>query len=118
MKTNENDLIACSDVDGTIIRVPNADDKPESIIAITNPYTGKVKLRVIHEPNIDLLRQYKAQGYYIRVWSHSGGKWAQAVIEKLGLVDIVDDCESKPLKMIDDLPIEAGIGRTIFVKED
>ena len=118
MKVNKNDFIACTDVDGTIIRIPNENDKPEDIIAITNPYTGKVKLRVVHEPNIDLMKQYKAQGYYIRVWSHSGSKWAKVVVEKLGLTDIVDDVEAKPIKMIDDLPIEQGIGRTLFVKED
>lgn len=113
-----SDFISYFDVDGTLIRVPKEKDKPEDIIAITDPYTGTVKLRVIHMPNVELMKSYKTRGFYVAVWSHNGGRWARAVVDKLGLQDIVGHCQAKPNKMVDDLSVEQGIGHTIFVKED
>lgn len=114
----ENDFISCFDIDGTLIRVPNETDKVDDIITITDPYTGTVKTRVIHTPNVELMRSYNSRGYYIIAWSHGGRKWARAVVDKLGLTDIVGHCQAKPNKMVDDLSVEKGIGHTIFVKED
>lgn len=118
---NNNDFICCCDVDGTIVRVATNEDfqyNAHNIISIINPYTNEIRNRVALHPNINLMRQYKAQSYYIRVWSHGGSLWAKAVVEALGLTDIVNSVEAKPIKLIDDLPIEQGVGRTIFVKED
>lgn len=118
MKVNTNDLISAYDVDGTLIKVPGILDKTEDILAITDPYTGTVKLRVPHNPNIELMRKHKAQGYFVRVWSHGGSKWAETVVNKLGLNDIVDSIEAKPIKYVDDLPASEWMGSPIFVKED
>lgn len=122
MTHNTNDLIACIDVDGTIVRPLTEDENTlidvPNLIYINNPYTNTIRKRVVHMPNINLMKQYKAQSYYIRVWSHGGSLWAKAVVEALGLTDIVDSVEAKPSKLVDDLPVDLGIGRTIFVKED
>lgn len=118
MRVNDNDSIAAYDVDGTLITVTKDNPHPDDIIAITDPYTGTVKLRVAYIPNIELMKKHKAQGYYIKVWSHGGHKWAKAVIEKLQLTNIVDEIESKPLKYVDDLTAAEWMGNPIFVKED
>lgn len=118
MNDIESDFIAAFDIDGTLIRVPNDKDKPDDIIAITDPYTGTVKTRVIHMPNVELMKSYKARGFYIVVWSHAGRKWARAVVDKLGLDSIVGHAQAKPNKLVDDLSVEKGIGHTIFVSED
>jgi hypothetical protein len=118
MRVNTNDSIASYDVDGTIITVLKDNPHPDDIISITDPYTGTVKLRTAYMPNIELMKKHKAQGYWIKVWSHGGYKWAEAVVKKLGLADIVDEIEAKPLKYIDDLNASEWMGNPIFVKED
>lgn len=114
----DHDFIAAFDVDGTLIKVPPPDCDVNDIFTVTDPNTGTVKIRVKHQPNIELMKSYKARGFFIVVWSHGGSKWAKAVVEKLGLTDIVDQTQAKPNKMVDDLPVEKGLGHTIFVSED
>jgi len=114
----QTDLMACFDVDGTLITTLKNNPHPDDIIAITDPYTGTVKLRVAYLPNIEFMKSLKARGYYITVWSHAGWRWSKAVVEKLNLTGLVDQIQAKPIKLIDDLPVEHGIGTTIFVKED
>lgn len=114
----QTDLMACFDIDNTLLVLPNDTTLPDDIIAITDPYTGTVKLRVAYTPNIEFMKSLKGRGYYITVWTHAGWKWSKTVVEKLGLTDIVDQIQAKPIKLIDDLPVEKGIGTTIFVKED
>ena len=114
----ESDLIAAFDVDNTLITAPRDNTYPDDILGITDPYTGTVKIRIPYTPNIELMKSYKARGFYIIVWSHAGGKWGEAVVNALNLTDIVDQIQAKPNKLIDDLPVEQGIGTTIFVKED
>lgn len=118
VKVNNNDQITAYDVDGTLITVPKDGCNPDDIIAITDPYTGTVKLRTVYSPHIELMKKHKAQGYYIKVWSFGGYKWAKAVVERLGLTDIVDEVESKPTKYIDDLHAAEWMGNPVFVKED
>lgn len=118
MKVNENDLISAFDIDGTLITVAKYNAHPDDLLSITDPYTGTVKIRTAYMPNIELMKKHKAQGYFIKVWSHGGHKWAKTVIETLKLTDVVDEIESKPIKYTDDLPASEWMGNPIFVKED
>lgn len=118
MIVNENDNIIPYDVDGTLVIVPKEGCDPNSIIAITDPYTGTVKLRTAYMPHIELMKKHKAQGFYIKVWSHGGNRWAKAVVDALGLASIVDEIEAKPTKYVDDLQSNEWMGPAVFVKED
>jgi hypothetical protein len=101
MKINENEVIVTCDVDGTLVRPATESDL--IVTYITNPYDKKTYKYVIHDEHIDLLRQYKGRGFYIRVWSAGGVKHAASVVKALGLDDgTVDDVETKPMKHVDD----------------
>lgn len=56
-----------------------------------------------HRKNIALLTKLKLQGCGIVVWSAAGVDWAEKVVTKLNLTDIVDVVVSKPEIAIDDL---------------
>jgi len=118
MQINNNDFIVAYDIDGTMITLPKDSDSTESIMAITDPYTGTVKLRVAYLPHIELMKKHKEQGYFIKVWSNGGSLWAKTVIERLNLTHIVDSIEAKPTKYVDDLDVKEWLGTPIFVKED
>ncbi len=110
-----NENIVCFDVDGTLV-IP--DTHPVSReITIVNPYSNTPGEYRIHHGHVELMKIYKGRGCFVRVWSHGGVKWAEAVVAALGLQEYVDSIETKPAKLIDDLPIER-IFKTIFLEED
>lgn len=117
METLENELTVEFDVDGTLIL--NPEDYPNSkTIFITCPYDGIERKYVPHSLHINLLKGHKVRGYYITVWSAAGYMWAKAVVEALGLCDYVDRARSKPLKIIDDLPLTEAVGLRVFIPFD
>lgn len=115
MNVVNNEDIVCFDVDGTLV-IPDTDPHTKDI-TIVNPYSGTpVELR-IHHAHVELLKIYRGRGCFVRVWSHGGVKWAEAVVKALNLEKYVDSIETKPAKLIDDLPIER-IFKTIFLEEN
>jgi len=56
----------------------------------------------IHWKHVELLKEFKQQGYKIIVWSAGGELWAQEVINVLQLNEFVDHCLSKPEFFVDD----------------
>jgi hypothetical protein len=115
MKINENEVIIMCDVDGTLIRP--ATDSDIDVINITNPYDKKTYSYVVHNEHVDLLRQYKGRGFYVRVWSAGGVRHAASVVQALGLDDgTVDDVETKPMKHVDDRKNNMHIiGSRVFI---
>ena len=57
-----------------------------------------------HTAHIDLLKQFKYQGYTIIIWSAGGWEWAEKAVGLLGIQDLVDFVVNKPDWFIDDLP--------------
>lgn len=104
--------IVCYDVDGTLIRY-----KVSGGISISNPLTDEVHQVVEHKSHIDLLKSHSARGYYVRVWSAAGYRWAQTVVKKLGLEDYVDSIETKPALLVDDLEVNQIFPARVFIKE-
>jgi hypothetical protein len=49
------------------------------------------------------MRQFKARGHYVVVWSQGGYAWAEAVCKTLGIESLVDEVKTKPKWCIDDL---------------
>lgn len=115
MKVNSNQFIVACDIDGTLVRRSDT-----GLYIITNPYDNTAYKYEIHDENIELLRQYKGRGFYIKVWSANGVGHAVSVIEALGLNDgTVDECETKPCKHMDDrTSVDAVVGPRVFIPKD
>lgn len=114
MKVNEHEFTVVIDCDDTLI-MHNFKEKIGAI-KITNPYDGAMHVVQKHQRHIELLRQYKAKGYYVTVWSNNGAKWAETVVKALDLEASVDECRCKPLKYIDDC-VEASkvVGSHVYI---
>lgn len=58
---------------------------------------------VPHLPHIQMLKEVKASGKVVVVWSQGGSDWAESVIKALNLEEYVDLCVCKPHWFVDDL---------------
>lgn len=63
------------------------------------------------EEIIENLKNYKAKGYFIILWSQSGYEWVDAIAKALNLTTIADIGISKVSICLDDLPPSAWITR-------
>lgn len=79
-------------------------------------YYGEKRLLREHKGHTSFLRALKKRGYHIVAWSANGGTWAYEVCSKLGLGDVIDECKTKPTRVLDDSKISQWC-RTIFIKE-
>lgn len=87
------------DVDDTLIMWEATPEKP---------YTMNIdglKCRP-HEKHIELLKNLKAIGWNVVVWSQGGADHAENVVKHLELEKYVDVVMSKPEVIVDDLPWE------------
>lgn len=108
--------VTCYDVDGTLVtRKPNC--RGWSGMNVVNPYTGTVHLLHPLENHIELLKSHHAQGSYIKVWSSAGWEWALAVVKALKLEKYVHAVETKPNRLVDDLPVNEIFPTRIFIPE-
>lgn len=103
-----------SDVDDTLILYPPNIEKPtKGSIPIECPYDKQVRYYVPSKKHIKLLKDHYSRGYYVIVWSASGGLWAEAVVNALKLNEYVCDVICKPAKFCDDLPPSEWMGNRI-----
>lgn len=117
MKIIETEQLLPFDVDDCLIawgKVP----KGRRAITFTNPYDGEQHYVTPNLANIKILKERKARGATILVWSQSGYKKALAVVRALGLEQYVDYISSKPMAYVDDKPCEAWMGERIFLPLD
>lgn len=84
-------------------------------VLVHDPYAHKSQLVAVHLPHVLLIRERAKRGAHIVVWSAGGWQWAKAVVAALELNDCVASCMSKPIAIIDDLPIKAALGKTLFL---
>lgn len=88
------------DVDETLVLFkypPELEGQAVEFNAFGFPY------RVVpHYKHIDAIKQFKARGHGVIVWSAGGGKWAEAVVKFLGLEEHVDLIMTKVDWAIDD----------------
>lgn len=118
MKIVRHEQIIAFDIDDTLVFY-----EPESVteksalkpVMITDPYDESLIKAYAHNSHIKLLKDKKARGAYILVWSQSGYRWAEAVIMALGLQSYVDQVMSKPTAYVDDLPCNEWMGARIYL---
>lgn len=108
----ENEMIIYIDCDDTLVMHNVKGEK----ITFSDPYSLEKISLTPHKRHIKLLKDFKARGYSIVVWSAAGAIWAKEVVTKLELLDYVDLMISKPLKFIDDLPATEILGARIYIQ--
>lgn len=114
MKVINSEMNIYVDVDDTLViwgkSMPN-----ERVIAIKDPYDGTEHLLKPHAGHIKVLKDRKARGAIIHVWSANGYKWAEAVVRALQLEQYVDYVQSKPILYIDDLEAHEILGERLYL---
>ena len=58
----------------------------------------------VHVPHVETIKDFKARGHTVVVWSAGGAEWAEMVVKALDLTDVVDLVISKPDWFVDDKP--------------
>lgn len=116
MQVIESEQIVYYDVDDTLVLWFSGCD-PSEKIDIKNPYYGYNMSLKPHKRHIDLLKDHKARGSTIIVWSASGYQWAEAVVKALNLESYVDFVQSKPVKFVDDLSASEILGIRIYLED-
>lgn len=114
MKVIYGDKVAYLDVDDTLVIWKHTAEKLGLGLnfrrdAIMVGVSGNDGIQMPVLPNtavFDFIEGLKAQGTVVVVWSHGGARWAEAVVQALGLNAYVDYVISKPTFMLDDKSIE------------
>lgn len=113
-------LPAPFDVDDTLIMSSEElDHIPlKEQVGVSDPLTGDIIWYRINQPMLRLLREEADKGSCIIVWSRGGYKWAHAVVEALGIHDIVDFVMDKPLAYFDDKEISEWLKYRVYIGPD
>lgn len=97
------------DVDDTLV-MWSPHDVPEELhddYLILND-GGKHNVTVYpHRKHVEVIKQFKARGHNVVVWSQGGSDWAETVVKALGLEELIDLVVTKPNWFADDLPSTA-----------
>lgn len=96
MKVIESDRTTFFDVDNTLIfwKWQNVDLR---VVEING------REFQIHPGHLKKIVDYHTMGFVVVVWSMSGHKWAQSVVEALQLENFVDYVMCKPHRIFDDV---------------
>jgi hypothetical protein len=104
------------DVDSTLV-MHNTDNFGD-FLEIEDPNTGKIKRVRKHSPHIELIKSYSARGWYVVVWSGSGGALANVVVDALELRPYIDLVMGKPLLYVDDKDVSEWMCSRIYLEMD
>lgn len=102
------------DVDSTLVFA--ATDLPQD-------YTGQFHWIVfineqdfyVHHIHVNKIKEFKARGHNVVVWSAGGSDWAEQVVIALELSAHVDLIIEKPRWYFDDKPVNEWIGSLCYV---
>lgn len=103
MQKIDNGRVCFYDVDETLIRW-DSHGEPEVIYIDGYPLLPNQEI-------INSLQRNKIRGFTIIVWSQSGCDWAEKVVRKLNLDNIVDFVMSKPERYYDDYSCDKWMGK-------
>ncbi len=115
MTVTDNEQVIFVDVDDTIVM--HDAEKYESLPGVTvkDPYSGINMYLHYHPAHVLLIQERAMRGAHIKVMSAGGYLWVKAIITALRLEDYVSECLSKPIAIIDDLPIEQALCKTTYM---
>jgi FMN phosphatase YigB (HAD superfamily) len=106
------------DVDDTLVMWGVKAKKGQRLIQITDPYSNEQLYLLPHAGHIKVLKDRKARGSCIIVWSAGGYKWAKKVVEALKLTDYVDLVMTKPHMYIDDKPASEFMQERLYLSHE
>lgn len=111
MQVIKSTRLVCFDVDETLALT----ERPYGFVSncIEDVETGQTFWS--HDRHIKLLKQFKARGFTILVWSQGGAAWAKLVLKAYKIDKHVDFVMDKPTWVVDDLPVSAWIGPSIYL---
>jgi phosphoserine phosphatase len=97
------------DVDNTLIfaraEFPRASQKEEEVIINGREFR-------IHLAHVEIIKDFKARGQCVVIWSQGGWEWANKIVEVLELEEYVDVIMSKPDWYFDDKGSEDWLGES------
>jgi hypothetical protein len=117
MKVIKSSRIVMFDVDETLVIWDwrAIDPEGKNLISISNPAGACQELVMPHDRHITLMRQFKARGHTVVVWSQGGWAWSESVVKALGIEELVDLIIDKPSWYVDDLPSEVFMKSPIYL---
>lgn len=117
MKTIKSHRSVFYDVDDTLVIWNWKDFDPEGkdVFEITDQQSEITAKLLPHKRHIELLRQFKARGHTVVVWSQGGWSWAESIVKALGIEEAVDIVMSKPDWYVDDIPAAGFMGRNVYL---
>ena len=117
MKVFGYENILMVDVDETLISKIDPSDKNGGFM--TFEYGEALEFFKPCNNNIALMKHHKkTRGYGIIVWSANGKEWAEKVVKRLKLQDYVDIIMTKPVKYLDDKPVQEWMPSQIYLGTD
>lgn len=116
MQVIKNEMVTMWDCDDTLVMW--GDKENPNAMHFVDPHDGTKHLLVPHKKHVKLLKDFKARGYVVVLWSGGGWQWAETVAKTLGIEDYVDFVMTKPSKYIDDLQAVEILGSRIYLKND
>lgn len=105
------------DVDDTLVMWDWKAHDPEGkgLVAIKDANSGVFEHVLPHFRHIELMKQFKARGHTVYVWSQGGHEWAAEVCRVLGIEHMVDYVLDKPNWYVDDLNVNAWMKAPIYL---
>lgn len=121
----EGDNIVFFDVDNTLI-MWNPDPNDPRVIDIPTlfghwvgdgKFTPETMKVIPHKEHLERVKGHKRLGNTVVVWSKSGPRWAQHIVNHFGLQDYVDVVCGKPTCFYDDLKPEEFMGERRYIPQ-
>lgn len=104
------DRVAYVDVDETLISWTSVENALPLVLSSPKGFFTVYPML----KNIELMRELRAVGWEIVVWSQGGADHAERVVQLLGIEHLVDVIISKPSIYVDDLPFEQQMIKRVY----
>ena len=118
MQVIKSNRIVYFDVDDTLILWDWKElgiEDVAGLVAVVDENSGVAEYGLPHHRHIHLMRQFKARGHTVVVWSQGGWNWAERAVKALGIENLVDVIIDKPNWYVDDLHANAYMERPVYL---
>jgi phosphoserine phosphatase len=114
----DKDQVWCTDIDDTLLLWNVSIDKDIKYVEFIEPLLNERMRVAVNVNNLRLMKEKKARGCAIVLWSQGGPIYVEAVAKALGITHIVDIAMGKPIGVIDDLPCTAWMPESVNIHHD